>query len=173
MEQNSNVETSNISLDTRQSALFGGEVQSGKSNSEGENLPGRNRDSEREYNRARQVKARKKAKDKRLIEALVEQIGFYGFYKSHRVQVHYDSNIWDSPTYGRAYYQEAAKMLFTGYAPTLWEFLLLLVVRISNETGRAPFPLINYLTLTYPRSTSHLWTDMGKVGIPANGNDAR
>lgn len=173
MEQNSNVETPNISLDTWQSTLFGGKVQPGKPNSEGENLPGGNRDSEREYHRARQVKARKKAKNKRLIQAFVEQTGFYGFYQSHRIQVHYDSHVWDSPTYGRAYYQEAAKVLFAGYIPTIRDILLLLVVRISNATGRAPLPFVNYLTTTYTRGLEEVRGYMGKMGVLERGDATR
>lgn len=157
MEKNNNVETSPLSIGSWQSTLFDGSVQSGEPNNESANLPGGDRANQREYNRARQAKARKKAKNPWLIEAVVEQTGFYSFYQSHRVQVHYHSNIWDTPSYPWGYYQEAAQVLFNGYVPSFRELCLLLVVRISNTTGGTPLPLVNYLTRSRRSLPTEIW----------------
>ena len=144
------IEAPSIGNDTWQSTLFGGEIQPGKPDSESQEVQGGSGNNKREHDRQRQRKSRKKREDKQLIQALIEQVGFFGFYKSSHVFVHYNSNIWDPPTYGWAYHQDRLKELFAGDVPTMRQVLLLLVAGIPDEKARATLPLINYLTRTRP-----------------------
>lgn len=157
MEHNNDVKAANFSIGPWQSTLFGGEVQPGEPDYQSIDIPGRDGADKREHDRARQAKTRKKAKNPWLIEAVVEQTGFHSFYLSHRVQIHYHSNIWDTPSYPWGYYQEAAQVLFNGYVPSFRELCLLLVVRISNTTGGTPLPLINYLTRSRRSLPTEIW----------------
>lgn len=125
-------------------------IQQGLPDCESPEVTRRNKDDKREYNRKRQALLREKRKSPRLIKAVVETFGFYGFYKSSIVYIDYYSHIWDTSSYNREYYQEASKVLFTGYVPTFRDILILLVVRISNQDAKSALPSINYLTRAYP-----------------------
>lgn len=167
------ITTATVSNDTRQQALFTGEIQPGIPNSESSQVSERIEADKRSHDSARQKKSRKKAKDQRLIQAVVTQTGFYNHQLTRRVYVHYDSNIWDSTAYNRDYYQEAAKVIFTGYVPTLRDFLLLLVVRISNQKASSTLPLINYLTKPNHLPNHYFCQAMDEMGISSMRDEAR
>jgi hypothetical protein len=139
----------------------------------GEEVPKRNGVNTTEPDRPHDSKSRQKEANIGLIKAFVIQTGFCGFHKQRRVYVNHNSHIWDTSPQGWESNQKAIEFLFGGYAPNFWEVLLLLVVGVSNETGSAPLPLINYITETYARNAEEIRDRMGKMGIPELSNGAR
>lgn len=132
-------------------------------------IPGRDKGLKREYNRRRQALLREKRQNKRAIATCAETFGFYGFYKSSTIHFDCNAHIWDPCSYNRDYYQEAFKVIFGGYVPSIWEIRLLVVVGVSIKDPKSALPSIAYVTRTIRERQESLLRDMGEDYLQDDG----